>query len=133
MKPFAMIIAGVLTMSTILISAPAQGAEGSATIDVETVRQWSEPYRGWHYHPDHVIPAKPTIKGFDNVHMADVPTVFQLPGDKTWHMSFISFDGKGYQSFLAESNDLVHWIDMRLAMGYGPEGAFDRGGVVLGA
>ena len=53
-------------------------------------------------------------------------------GDKL-HMTFIGFDGKGYQSFVAESDDLVHWTNMRLAMGYGPEGGFDHGGVVLGA
>jgi len=133
MKPFARSTASVLIVSTILISAPARGTGESATIDAETIKRWSEPYRGWHYHPDHVIPAKPDIKGFDDVRMTDVPTVFQLPDDKAWYMTFIGFDGKGYQSFVAESDDLVHWTDIRLAMGYGPEGAFDYGGVVLGA
>lgn len=65
--------------------------------------------------------------------MVDVPTVYQLPGDDTWYMSFIGFDGKGYQSFVAESEDLLHWGNMRLAMGYGPEGGFDFGGRVIGA
>jgi hypothetical protein len=41
--------------------------------------------------------------------------------------------GRGYQSFIAESDDLVRWANTRLAMGYGPEGSFDHGGVVLGA
>ena len=102
-------------------------------IDTNTVKQWSAPYRGWHYYPDHVIPAKPNIKGFEKVHMTDVPTVFQLPGDKKWYMTFIGFDGNGYQSFVAESEDLIKWVNMRLAMGFGPEGSFDHGGVVLGA
>lgn len=103
------------------------------TIDAETVRQWSAPYRGWQYYPDHVIPAKPNIKGFESVQKTDVPTVFQRPGDAKWYMTFIGFDGKGYQSFIAESADLLTWSNMRLAMGYGPEGGFDYGGVVLGA
>jgi predicted GH43/DUF377 family glycosyl hydrolase len=107
--------------------------EKSMAIDTHTVKQWSAPYRGWHYYPDHVIPAKPEIKGFDKVHMTDVPTVFQLPGDSRWYMTFIGYDGQGYQSFIAESDDLVHWASARLAMGYGPEGSFDHGGVVLGA
>ena len=80
-----------------------------------------------------MIPAKPAIKGFEAFGSTDVPTVYQLPGDKKWYMTFIAFNGKGYQSFVAESDDLVHWTNMRLAMGFGPEGAFDYGGVVLGA
>ncbi|MBC8875855.1 MAG: hypothetical protein H8E44_41040 [Planctomycetes bacterium] len=123
--------AGLTVMLAEIESAPAK--EESAKIDLETVKQWSEPYRGWHYHPDHVIPPKPNISGFETVRMTDVPTVFQLPGDKRWYMTFIGFDGKGYQSFVAESDDLVHWTNMRLAMGYGPKDSFDRGGVVLGA
>jgi len=103
------------------------------TIDRETVNAWSRPYRGWYYHSNHVIPAQPNIQGFADVHMVDVPTVYQLPGDDTWYMSFIGFDGRGYQSFVAESDDLVQWTNMRLAMGFGPEGEFDHGGAVLGA
>jgi len=90
--------------------------EKSETIDAENVKKWSAPFRNWHYYPDHVIGAKPGIKGFENVKMTDVPTVFQLPGDKKWFMTFIGFDGKGYRSFIAESNDLVNWTNMRLAM-----------------
>gem|GEM_PF-1361933 len=112
---------------------PPPSAEESTIIDGETVKKWSAPYRNWHYYPDHVIPAEPNIKGFEKVHLTDVPTVFQLPGDKKWYMTFIGFDGKGYQSFVAESGDLVHWTNMRLAMGYGPKDSFDYGGVVLGA
>jgi predicted GH43/DUF377 family glycosyl hydrolase len=105
----------------------------ATTIDDATVQKWSDPYRDWHYYPELVIPANPGIPGFDEVRMTDVPTVFQLPGDPTWYMTFIGFDGKGYQSFIAQSADLIHWDNMQLAMGYGPEGAFDYGGVVLGA
>ncbi len=101
--------------------------------DDKTIKEWSKPYRNWHYHPNLVIPAKPGIKGFEDVSMTDVPTVFQIKGKNKWYMTFIGFDGKGYQSFIAESEDLVHWGNMRLAMGYGPEGEFDYGGVVLGA
>lgn len=108
-------------------------ARVTASIDARTVSAWSEPYRNWHYYPDLVIPAIPEIRGFEGVRMTDVPTVFQIRGEDTWYMTFIGFDGQGYQSFIAESQDLVHWGNMRLAMGYGPEGTFDHGGVVLGA
>ncbi len=114
-------------------SVSAQDTPRPKDIDADTLKKWSAPYRGWHYHPHHVIPAKPGIKGFEKVQKTDVPTVFQVPGDRKWYMTFIGFDGNGYQSFVAESDDLVRWTNLRLAMGYGPKGSFDYGGVVLGA
>ena len=92
-------------------------------IDKSKLKEWSSPYRHWHYHPDHVISATPGIAGHEDVHMTDVPTVYQLPGDDTWYMSFIGFNGQGYQSFVAKSDDLVNWTDMQLAMGFGNEGS----------
>ena len=95
--------------------------------------QWSETFRNWTYHPDLVIPPKPDIPGYADIQLTDVPTVYQIPGDDHYYMSFIGFDGKGYQSFVGESTDLINWGNFRLAMGFGPEGAYDYGGVVLGA
>ena len=111
----------------------AANSPSTQEIDPETIQAWSAPFRGWHYYPDHVILPAPMIPGYESVKMTDVPTVFQIPGDPKWYMSFIGFDGNGYQSFVAESDDLIHWTKFRLAMGYGPEGDFDHGGVVLGA
>ncbi|HUT94166.1 MAG TPA: hypothetical protein VMY37_32195 [Thermoguttaceae bacterium] len=99
----------------------------------EDLDRWSAPYRNWHYWPDHVIPSEPKIEGYEPFHSTDCPTVFQLPGDDAWYMTFIAFDGRGYHSFLAESDDLVHWRTRGLAMGFGPKGEFDHGGCVLGA
>lgn len=104
------------------------------TIDTKTVKEWSAPYRGWAYYPTHVIPPKPNVLGFEDVYMTDVPTVYQLPDvDDKWFMSFIGFNGKGYQSFVAESTDLLNWGNMQLAMGFGGEREFDFGGCVIGA
>jgi len=103
-------------------------------IDRERLDMWSAPYRGWHYQPDHVIPSKPKIPGHEQFQSPDVPCVYQLPGrPDQWFMSFIAFDGHGYNSFVAESTDLVHWSNLRLAMGFGPTGEFDAGGCVIGA
>jgi len=106
----------------------------SPDIDQATLAAWSAPYRGWHYLPDHVITSSPNIPGFEDFHNTDVPTVYQLPGqpDK-WYMSFIGFNGQGYNSFVAESTDLVHWTHPRLALGFGKPGEFDFGGRVVGA
>lgn len=95
-----------------------------------SVRQWSKKYRGWQHHLTHIIKPNP---GYDGITMTDVPTIYQLPDDDNFYMSFIGFDGNGYQSFVTESADLLNWTNFRLAMGYGEEGSFDYGGVVLGA
>lgn len=103
-------------------------------IDQTTMDRWSAPYRGWHYHPDHVISSTPNIVGYEAFKNSDVPCIYQLPGhDDTWLMSFIAFDGKGYNSFVAESDDLVSWKNIRHAMGFGKQGEFDFGGCVIGA
>jgi len=118
----------------LLWDAAAALRAADPVIDDATVERWSKPFVGWrHYQAEHVIPAKPNISGFPNVHKTDVPTVYQIPGDDKWCMTFIGFDGVGYQSFVAVSDDLLHWRQLGLAMGYGPAGDFDHGGVVLGA
>lgn len=49
----------------------------------------------------------------DNMHKIDCPTVFRKNGK--WYMSYIIYDGKsgkdgrGYETWLAESNDLLKW------------------------
>lgn len=108
--------------------------KASAAIDTELLRRWSAPYRGWHYYPEYVIPQKPMVPGYEQFYNIDCPTVFQMreyPGK--WFMSFIGFNGQGYNTFLAESTDLAHWSKFRFMFGFGDEGQFDHGGRVLGA
>ena len=121
----------LLAPLAMLHAAEITAAQG---IDRETLDKWSAPYRGWHYWPEHVVPAEPKIPGYESFHNTDAPCVYQLPGqpDK-WFMSFIAFNGQGYNSFVAESTDLIHWINPRLAMGFGKQGEFDFGGCVIGA
>jgi len=104
-------------------------------IDQATISKWSAPYRNWHYHPSPVIEQSPVIEGEGKLKGIDVPCVFQLPGSETWYMSFIANTTapQGYKSFVAESDDLINWSKMRLAMGFGKEGEFDFGGCVIGA
>ncbi len=122
-------------MFLLLASGLARSVDSltETAIDRETLDRWAAPYRGWHYYPEHVISAKPNIPGYEQFQSTDVPTVYQIPGDDKWYMSFIGFDGHGYQSFVAESEDLIHWRHKGLAMGFGPEGEFDFGGRVIGA
>lgn len=43
----------------------------------------------------------------DSTKMADSPTIFRLNGK--WYMTYIIFDGRGYETWLAESDDLLQW------------------------
>lgn len=43
----------------------------------------------------------------DTTKMVDSPTIFREKG--TWYMTYIVFDGKGYETWLAESPDLLQW------------------------
>ncbi len=116
-----------------LVVSAARASE-PPPIDRQTMDRWSAPYRGWHYWPDPIIPAEPKIPGHEAFRNTDAPCVYQLPGrlDK-WYMSFIAFNGHGYNSFVVESADLIHWRRPRLAMGFGKPGEFDHGGCVVGA
>lgn len=74
----------------------AAGADATpALIDQGTLDKWSEGFRNWHYCPGHVIAANPGIEGFNEIQGTDCPTVYQVPGDDKWYMSFIGFDGRG--------------------------------------
>ena len=43
----------------------------------------------------------------DSSKMIDSPTIFRE--NDTWYMTYIVFDGQGYETWLAESQDLLHW------------------------
>jgi predicted GH43/DUF377 family glycosyl hydrolase len=43
----------------------------------------------------------------DNAHKVDCPTVFRKSGK--WYMTYIVYNGRGYETWLAGSSDLLHW------------------------
>jgi predicted GH43/DUF377 family glycosyl hydrolase len=122
----------LLIFLTITVNTPSQ--ENPDPIDTATLALWSKPYRGWNYYPDPIITSDHKIAGYEDFGNFDVPTIYQLketPG--IWYMSFIGYNGKGYNTFTVQSRDLLHWNNARHAAGFGPEGEFDHGGRVLGA
>ncbi|MDR2763723.1 MAG: hypothetical protein LBB90_01680 [Tannerella sp.] len=132
MKKHFILICGIAF--SIYYANAQQIKESAQAIDAETMQQWSAPYRGWTYYPDPVIPSDYKIPGAEEFHSYDVPCVYQTADNPdVWYMSFIGFNGKGYNSFVVESRDLIHWTNPRLAMGFGKEGEFDHGGCVIGA
>jgi predicted GH43/DUF377 family glycosyl hydrolase len=102
-------------------------SDDAVDIDRDTLDRWAAPYRGWHYYPEHVIP--PSSDDGLGFQSTDCPFVWRH-GDE-WRMFYTGFDGRGYQTALATSRDLIHWQPRGLVMGFGKAGAFDHGGVAF--
>jgi predicted GH43/DUF377 family glycosyl hydrolase len=53
----------------------------------------------------------------------DCPTVFRYR--HTWFMTYLVFDGRGYETWLAESNDLLHWQTKGRLLSFGDSTQWD--------
>ena len=62
----------------------------------------------------------------DNYHKIDCPTVFQVDGK--WYMTYVVYngkeglDGRGYETWLATSDDLLHWQTQGRLLSYKDDG-----------
>lgn len=52
----------------------------------------------------------------DSKKMVDSPSIFRY--GKSWYMSYIIFDGKGYETWLAKSADLLNWVTLGKIMSF---------------
>lgn len=52
----------------------------------------------------------------DSTKMVDSPTIFRK--NDTWYMTYIVFDGKGYETWLAQSDNLLDWRTMGKIMSF---------------
>lgn len=73
-----------------------------SAIDAARAARYETPYK----YGKLVLPASSEINGFDN-RSVDCPFVFWHEG--RFYMTYIGFDGTGYQTGLASSKDLVEW------------------------
>lgn len=67
----------------------------------------------------------------DDSKKMDCPSVFRK-GSK-WYMTYLVFDGRGYETWLAQSNDLLNWKTMGRIMSFTDSTAWDwnqKGGYV---
>ena len=66
----------------------------------------------------------------DNGHKIDCPTVFRNGGK--WYMTYVCYngkggiDGRGYETWLATSDDLLHWQTLGRVLEYGADGQWDK-------
>lgn len=52
----------------------------------------------------------------DNSYKMDCPSVFNKHGK--WYMTYLIYDGRGYETWLAESDDLLHWKHLGKVMSF---------------
>jgi predicted GH43/DUF377 family glycosyl hydrolase len=123
----------ILTVCTVILSIFCFSAlsheKGQKTMFISDslLHSWSEPYRQWNYYPGYVVDAG--LEKNLTFEMVDGPNVYRH--NDQWHMLYFGYDGNGYQSCLAISNDLINWRSAGRVMGYGAMNEFDYGGVVL--
>jgi len=60
----------------------------------------------------------------DNSRKADCPTIFRKDG--SWYMTYIIFDGRGYETWLATSEDLLEWKTLGKVLSFTNEKRWDR-------
>jgi predicted GH43/DUF377 family glycosyl hydrolase len=53
----------------------------------------------------------------------DCPTVFRRGG--RWYMTYLVFDGRGYETWLAQSRDLLDWVIMGRILSFSDTAAWD--------
>jgi len=74
------------------------------------------------------------IRGSDTNELVDCPSIFR--SGEHWYMMYVAISNKvGYQTFLARSDDLLHWEKLGRILSFGKTNAWDAwqadGGVAL--
>lgn len=59
----------------------------------------------------------------DIQHKFDCPTIFKK--GKEWYMTYLIFSGRGYETWLSKSRDLLHWINLGKIMSFEDSGKWD--------
>ncbi|MGI6233039.1 MAG: glycosylase [Prevotella sp.] len=71
------------------------------------------------------------LVGATNKQLTDCPTIFRR--DKKWYMCFIVFNGRGYETWLAKSDDLLHWQKLGRLLSFSKSSDWDcnqKGGYI---
>lgn len=69
------------------------------------------------------------VAGSFDERAVDCPFVFSIDGH--YYMTYVGFDGTGYQTGLAQSDDLVHWHDRKLILARDPTSPITRYNIAM--
>jgi len=70
---------------------------------------------------EHLVLSASYREGAFDSHLVDCPFLFRHDG--SFGMLYIGWDGSGYQTGLARSNDLLRWEKLGVVIGRGPKGS----------
>lgn len=114
---------------TLLRGATVAGllASGGKTL-AATAQDPIAPWRTPHKYGKLVIGASHVPGSFDEK-AVDCPFVFSANG--RFYLTYVGFDGTGYQTAIAESQDLVHWSNRRLILKRDPASPVTRYNVAM--
>ncbi|WP_237488133.1 glycosylase [Hufsiella ginkgonis] len=96
-------ILGQIALALVVFAGGATARQDGKTVPAAAMRQIYEEVKTPYKYGMVVVPA-------DNTSKIDCPTVFQK-GNK-WYMTYLVFDGRGYETWLAASTDLLDWKAM---------------------
>lgn len=60
----------------------------------------------------------------DSEHKMDCPTVFRK--GKYWYMTYLVYGGRGYETWLAKSEDLLNWENLGLQLSFSTSSVWDE-------
>jgi len=101
------------TLIATLAHGQSQGAQTLDTMPLET------PYK----YGSLILEASTNQDDFDS---KGVDSAFVFSKDGTFYMTYVGFDGVGYQTGLAESKDLVHWRKDGIILRRNPHSKYTR-------
>ena len=87
-----------------------------------------EAYRTRYKHPELILAGTGTPGTFDEL-AVDIPFVFKH--EDRFFMTYVGFDGQGYQTGLARSGDLVNWTRVGLIAGRDESDPYTRHNIAL--
>ncbi|WP_281227873.1 glycosylase [Flavobacterium aquiphilum] len=99
------ILIGIVALATVSCATHYKKREITDSVMQEIYNEIKTPYK-------YGLVMVPT----DNSYKMDCPSVFRKDGK--WFMTYLIYDGRGYETWLAESNDLLHWKHLGKVMSF---------------
>jgi predicted GH43/DUF377 family glycosyl hydrolase len=115
------IMSGICATVTSGVLSPLTFARETAILD-------PTPYRTPYKYGKLVLERSGAAGNFDE-RSVDCPFVFFANG--RYHMTYIGYDGTGYQTGLAQSDDLVNWNDRELILARDPASSITRYNIAM--
>lgn len=105
----------LMLLLSIALAGPKLKAQTPAVSSAEMTKIYEEVKTPYKYG----LVLVPAHKG----ELMDCPTIYKE--GKYWYMTYIVFDGSGYETWLAQSSDLLNWKTLGKQLSVAPDGSWD--------